>query len=138
MLLTCVVDMQFVDNSFVASPEDDHQILDGDGPVAVTRPRGGPRRIRHFLPLQHVILTSSHSLFIKISTGVFGINSPKSQKKCFYLPKRKMSVDVLLAPQTAKEKHHRNSPRRAHQAFTRTKKTGEVNFSPCNTSTDYD
>ena len=103
---TRVVDVELVDDALVAAAEDDHEVLDGDGPVAVTRPRGGPRRIRHFLPLQHVILTSSHSLFIKISTGVFGINFPKSQKKCFYLPKRKMSVDVLLAPQTAKEKHH--------------------------------
>ena len=104
MLLTCVVDMQFVDNSFVASPEDDHQILDGDGPVAVTRPRGGPRRIRHFLPLQHVIFTSSHSLFIKISTGVFGINFPKSQEKMFLFAKAQNVSGRLACPADRKRK----------------------------------
>ena len=44
--------MQLVDDSLVAAAEDDHEILDGDGPVSVARPGRGPRRIGHLFPLE--------------------------------------------------------------------------------------
>ena len=49
---TGVVDVQLVDDALVAAAEDDHEVLDGDGPVPVARPRRRPRRVPHLLPLE--------------------------------------------------------------------------------------
>ena len=49
---TGVVDVELVDDALVAVAEDDHEVLDGDGPVPVARPRRRPRRVPHLLPLE--------------------------------------------------------------------------------------
>ena len=49
---TGVVDVELVDDALVAAAEDDHEVLDGDGPVSVARPRRRPRRVPHLLPLE--------------------------------------------------------------------------------------
>ena len=52
VVLTGVVDVELVDDALVAAAEDDHEVLDGDGPVPVARPRRRPRRVPHLLPLE--------------------------------------------------------------------------------------
>lgn len=55
IITTCVVYVKFVHDSFVAAAENHHQLFNGDGAVAVTRPRYRAGPSEHPLPprLQH-------------------------------------------------------------------------------------
>lgn len=63
--LTCVIDMQFVNDSFIPTTKYDHQIFNGDCSVAMTWSRNRTRRIRYFFPFYdrriHVFFTESSS-----------------------------------------------------------------------------
>ena len=51
--LTGVINMQFVNDAFVATTEHHHQVLDGHSPMTMTRSRAWTRGICHFFPLKN-------------------------------------------------------------------------------------
>lgn len=57
-MITRVVDVQFVDNAFIASSKNDHKVFDGHGSMSVTRPRRRSGSVGHFLPFQSRIIVS--------------------------------------------------------------------------------
>ena len=67
--------MQFIDNAFIAAAKNDHQILVGDGPMAVTWPRTWPIVGHHFLPFEvfgrHSVLKPLLFLFFFVFLELF-------------------------------------------------------------------
>ena len=102
--------MELVDDALVAAAEDDHEVLDGDGPVPVARPRRRPRRVPHLLPLedgrrrQHgggrraVVLPEIEALF-SLFLNTRSAQCPVSLSSaffCFFLAAIQFSVVLCL------------------------------------------
>ena len=78
--------MQFVDDALVAAPEDDHEVLDGHGPVPVPRSRRWTGGIAHFLPLEdgrrHCLV---HFVIFCLSDAVVVLSQLRFNRRLLFL-----------------------------------------------------